>query len=106
MPIQSESITQRITLDSLVMAAPNQVSSDLAGEAVILHLGQGVYYGLDEVGARVWSLIQQPRTPAQIRDAILDEYDVTSEQCERDVLKLLADLASSELIEVRSAGAA
>jgi hypothetical protein len=89
-----------ITPQSIVVAAPDQVSSDLSGEAVILNLASGMYYGLDEVGARVWSLLQQPCAVAAIRDAILAEYEVEPERCERDLLALLADLEAAKLVEI------
>lgn len=95
-----------ISSSSVVVATSDQVSSDLAGEAVILHLGQGMYYGLDEVGARVWQLVQLPCTPADICSAIIAEYDVAPERCQQDVLVLLGELATAELIEVRDGGAA
>ncbi len=87
--------------DSIVVVSPDQVSSDLAGEVVMLNLKNGTYYGLDEVGAHVWALIQEPRAVAAIRDAILAEYDVEPERCEQDLLALLSDLADNGLIEVR-----
>lgn len=40
-----------LSLDSIVAVTPEQVSSELSGEAVILSLKDGVYYGLNEVGA-------------------------------------------------------
>ncbi len=95
-----------ISANAVVVAASDQISSDLAGEAVILHLGQGMYYGLDEVGARVWQLVQQPCTPADICSAIVAEYDVAPERCQQDILALLGELAAAELIEVRDGGAA
>ena len=49
---------------SVVVAAKDQVSCDLAGEAAILNIKSGVYYGLDPVGARIWSLVQEPRKVA------------------------------------------
>jgi hypothetical protein len=61
----------------------------------------GVYYGLNPVGARIWSLIQDPTTVKVLRDAIFNEYDVEADRCERDLLVLLQDLASNELIEVK-----
>jgi hypothetical protein len=95
-----------ITTDSIVVASPDQVSSDLAGEIVMLNLASGTYYGLDEVGARIWNLVQQPTPVGAVRDAILDEYDVEPERCERDLLALLADLDKAGLIEVRDAAGA
>ena len=87
---------------STVVAAKDQVSSDLGGEVAILDLKAGVYYGLDAVGARIWSLIEEPRTVNEIRGILLEEYDVEPERCERDLLALLRRLADEGLVEVRS----
>ena len=96
----------RVSGRSTVVAAKDQVSCDLAGEAAILNLQAGVYYGLDAVGARVWHLLQEPRTVQDIRDTILMEYEVERDRCERDLLALLQDLAAAGLIEVRDEPAA
>jgi hypothetical protein len=87
---------------STVVAAKDQVSSDLGGEVAILDLKAGVYYGLDAVGARIWSLIQEPRTVNEIRDILLEEYEVEPERCERDLLALLQRLADEGIIEVEA----
>jgi hypothetical protein len=89
-----------ITLDSVVVASRDQVSSDLAGESVILDLSSGTYYGLDNVGHRIWHLLQEPRTVAQIVSTLLQEYDVEPERCREDVLALLRRLVDKRLIEV------
>jgi hypothetical protein len=91
---------------SIVVAANDQVSSDLGGEVAILDLKAGVYYGLDAVGARIWSLIQEPRTVNEIRDILLEEYEVEPERCERDLLALLQKLADEGLIEVKDEASA
>lgn len=85
---------------SIVVAVQEQISSDLAGEAVILNLKSGVYFGLNEVGAKIWSLIQQPQSIQDLRDALLAEYDVEPEICDRDLLQLIQDLKAADLIEV------
>jgi hypothetical protein len=87
---------------STVVAAKDQVSSDLGGEVAILDLKAGVYYGLDAVGARIWSLIQEPRTVNEILNILLEEYEVEPERCERDLLVLLQRLAEEGLIEVEA----
>jgi len=95
-----------VEVNSSVVAAKEQVSSDLAGEAVILDFKSGVYYGLNEVGASIWNLIQEPKTVNEIRDAILEEYEVEPEQCDRDLKAILQQLADEGLIEVRNETAA
>ncbi len=91
----------KITDRSIVMVAKEQVFADLSGEAAILNLKSGIYYGLDAVGARIWTLIQEPRTVSEIRDTILREYEVEPKQCEEDLFALLAELLSHGLIEVK-----
>jgi len=91
---------QVIALESIVVATKDQVSADLSGEAAILNLKSGVYFGLNTVGASIWKLIQEPRSVNEINDALVQEYDVDPDQCEKDLLALLEELLSKELIEV------
>ncbi len=91
----------RVTTNSIVVVSKDQVSSDLAGEIAILNLKAGAYYGLDDVGARVWNLIQKPKRVSEVRDAILEEYEVEPDRCEQDLLALLEKMAAEELIEIK-----
>lgn len=86
---------------SVIVVAKEQVSCDLAGEVAILDVKSGVYYGLNAVGARIWNLIQEPRTVKEVRDVLLAEYDVEPDRCERALLALLQELAAKGLIEVK-----
>ena len=85
---------------SIVSAVKHQVSCDLAGEAVILNLKDGVYYGLNTVGARVWALLEEPRSVAALRSLLLDEYDIDPDVCGHQLASLLNDLAGHGLLEV------
>ena len=87
-----------------VVAAADLLASAFDKELVILNLRDGVYYGLEDVGARLWGLLQQPVTVAAICDALVAEYDVEPARCARDVQALLQDLATRGLIEVRESG--
>jgi hypothetical protein len=86
---------------SIVGATRDHVSCNLGDEAAILNLKNTVYYGLNPVGTRVWNLVQQSRSVSEIRDALLEEYDVDAQQCERDLLDLLEKMREQGLIEVR-----
>ena len=90
---------------SVVQAVPDHVSSNMDGETVILALANGVYYGLDPIGSRIWNLIQEPQQVAAVRDALLAEYEVAPTQCERDLLALLSRMAEAGLVEVKRATA-
>jgi hypothetical protein len=91
---------------TVLVAARDQVSTELEGEAVILSLADGVYYGLDGVGALVWERLREPRSVAALADAVTAEFAVDRETAERDLLALLGELASRGLVEVVSAAGA
>jgi hypothetical protein len=91
---------ESIVLDATVVASKEQASADLGDEAAILNLKDGVYYGLDPVGARIWKLIQTPQTVRALRDTLLAEYDVDADRCERDLIALLQQLAQCQLIDI------
>ncbi len=78
---------------SVVVVAKDQVSCDLAGEAAILNIKSGVYYGLDPVGARIWNLMQEPRAVVEIQNAITSEYDVEPDRCARDLASFLRNFS-------------
>jgi hypothetical protein len=86
--------------ESKVAVSQDQVSCDLAGEAAILNLKNGVYYGLDPVGARVWRLIQGPKTFAELREKLLEEYEVDVANLDSDLKELLGRLAEQGLVEI------
>jgi hypothetical protein len=88
-------------LDTSVVAAPEQVYADVGGETVILCLPSGEYFGLDEVGARIWAMIQEPCTVEAICRTLLAEYDgVGVEQCREEVILLLQQLIEAGLIRI------
>ena len=89
-----------VAMNSSVQRSPDQIACDMGGETVILDLKSGMYYGLDLLGARVWSLIEQPATIEAIRDAIMAEYDVDAETCERDILAFVDRMQSAGLVQV------
>jgi len=89
-----------ISFASIVVAAEDQISCDLAGEAAILNLETGVYYGLNEVGAAIWSMLAEPRRVSEISEALAERYQVDTTRCGQDVLDLLNKLAAHGLIRV------
>jgi hypothetical protein len=96
------SLKGKLTNLSVVKKSADQVSCDMAGEAVTLNLESGMYFGMDKVAARIWDLLEEPRTLKHIRDVILQEYQVDQESCERDLLAFLDQMESAGLIEIQN----
>ena len=84
--------------------APLKISAQarfvrLDDQIVVADMLSGRYLGLDDVGARVWSLIDDRATRGAIVERLSAEYDVAADVLDRDVERLLQDLLSRRLIE-------
>ncbi|MBI4445706.1 MAG: PqqD family protein [Acidobacteria bacterium] len=86
--------------DSCIRIRPRILFNQVEGEAVILNLDSGIYYGLDEVGTRVWKLIENGGTLAAIRNVLVDEYEVSPTQLWADLVMLLEQMQQKGLVEV------
>ncbi len=90
----------QINENSIVVANRQQVTGELPdGDVVILSMQDGMYYGLNEVGARIWGLIQQPVRISKLVEILLSEYEVDPDQCYQELLELLTELLSRGLIQ-------
>jgi len=86
----------------LEVSIPDQVLfRDLDGESVLLHLGSGQYFGLDQVGTLIWQLLVEGRSLDEIEERIVAEYDASAEEVENDVLRIVEELTQNGLVEVR-----
>lgn len=78
---------------------PGVVSTVVDGEVTVLDPRAGVYFGLEDVGARVWQLLAgRPDLETLVRP-LLAEFDVTPDTCRDDVRALLDELVERGLVE-------
>ncbi|NLI24085.1 MAG: lasso peptide biosynthesis PqqD family chaperone [Bacteroidales bacterium] len=77
---------------------PDLLFSDMDGETVMMSIQNGEYYGLDEVGSRIWQLLENPESAETLTDKLIEEYEVTRETCLSDVMEFLNMLAEKQLI--------
>ena len=82
------------------------VFRELSGEAVLLNLESGVYYGLDAVGTRVWSLLTANHPLSKVCSIMLEEFDVAPDVLEHDVMRLVGELCEKGLVAPRLAAEA
>jgi hypothetical protein len=94
-----------LSLHTIVVATSEQVSCPLGEESAILNLKNSVYYGMNPVGTRVWDLLKQPKSVTELRNALLEEFEVDEARCGGDLLALLETMRSEGLIEIRGAAA-
>ncbi len=80
--------------------SPDVVHRELEGEAVLLDLSTGTYFGLNEVGTRIWSSLAEEGDTDRVVRALMDEYEVSEEQLRRDVEALVVQLAEKGLVKI------
>jgi len=88
------SFTQRVSVPDNVMFR------ELDGESVILDLDSESYFGLDEVGTRIWQAVTEAATIQDAFDTLSAEYEVAPDTLRDDLNKLLGTLLDRGLIEV------
>jgi hypothetical protein len=90
-----------VTLGSRLHVPSRVLYQELDGEGVLLDLATETYYGLDEVGARFWSVLTTAATIDDGLSILAGEYDVAPDALYRDVSTLVASLAERGLVEIR-----
>jgi hypothetical protein len=87
-------LSDKLTIPTEVMAR------QVGNETVVLNLASGMYFGLDPVGARMWELLGESRTLAEVCVQVASEYEVKAEELEQDVLDLTGQLLAHGLVLV------
>jgi len=87
-----------INLNSRVRIQDDVLFQELQGEAVLLNLKTGVYLGLNQIGTRIWQLLQEDGALSRVLEVMLQEYDVTPEKLAQDLLNLVAQMEQQGLL--------
>lgn len=88
-----------------LVALPEDVLlRSVAGEAVLLHLGSGTYYGLEAIGARMLDLALLHPDAEAIVAQLEAEYDADAARLAGDLEALLAQLLDAGLVVRRPGG--
>ncbi|HEY1604031.1 MAG TPA: PqqD family peptide modification chaperone [Allosphingosinicella sp.] len=88
--------------DMLVLRRAGLIEAEVDGELVALHVDNGTCYGFNATATRIWGMIEEPKRVSELRDALLEEYDVPPDVCEAELVDLLKDLEGDGLIELRA----
>jgi hypothetical protein len=81
-------------VSSVYKKQPDFVNRKIAGEMILVPIRHNVgdlacIYNLNEVGSRIWELIDEKTTAGQIRDKIVEEYEITAGEAEADLAEFL-----------------
>ena len=89
-----------VNIDSVITKNKEIDDADLDGEKVMMNLDKGQYFMMNEVGSRIWELIEGNTPIVNIIEALTNEYDVDEETCESTVMEFLGRLKDADLIKV------
>jgi hypothetical protein len=86
--------------DTVVARSDEPVAVEVDGTVVMMSIDQGMYFGLEGTGPRIWALLEQPRSVAQLCGALMDEFDIDADACRQEVIGFLEELRASKLVRV------
>lgn len=85
-----------------IIVAPDTLINIIEGESVLLNLKNESYYGLDEIGTRMWEVLTTTDKVQSAFDQLLDEYDVEAETLKQDLQEFIGNLMEHGLVELSS----
>jgi len=91
-----------IKSDTTIKQNPELITSEVDGERVMMDMKTGEYFGLDSIGTRIWDLIESPTKIAEIVEILINEFDVSKEQCELDTIDFIRELVDKNLVFIVS----
>ena len=92
-----------ISFDWKVRIPDDVLVSQLDGESVLLKLKSECYFGLDEIGTRIWDLLLSSESIQRAYEALVTEYDEDPDKLRADLTELVDSFVEQGLIEVASA---
>ncbi len=87
-----------VALESTVRRSEDLVHAEVDGEATLMHVDTGRYFGLTEVATRIWQLMEAPIRVDELCRRLVEEYEVSPERCREEVLALLERMAGPDLV--------
>ncbi len=91
-----------VALEQAVRIPNDVIFRELQGEAVILNLASSTYFGLDEVGTRIWRLCETHGSLRAVWEAMQQEFDASSETLRTDLLAFVDELLANGLLAVQA----
>ncbi|GMQ90429.1 MAG: hypothetical protein BMS9Abin10_0806 [Gammaproteobacteria bacterium] len=89
-----------LDLSAIVTPSPEVMAQELDGETVLLNLESERYFGLDDVGTRVWQHVLEHRRLERVCGEMQKEYDVDESRLRADVLQLVEELLEAGIVTV------
>jgi coenzyme PQQ synthesis protein D (PqqD) len=90
------------SLPARVSISDHVLFQEIEGECVLLNMASEQYFGLDDVGTRVWQLLVEEGDPAKVLTLLRQVYAVDEATLRTDLAKLLEQLSSEGLVSLET----
>lgn len=87
-----------IEASTLIQRNPAQVFTEIDGEVVMLSVKKESYFSLNEVGSLIWKEVADPCTMDDLVHRLMKAYEVTAEQCRKEMEPFLHQLVDADII--------
>jgi hypothetical protein len=88
----------KLELHDRVCVAPNVHAREFDGETILLDLSHGDYFGVDDMGARIWAELKRASSPEEVALRLASDYDVEMPRLREDVRRFLEELYGRKLV--------
>jgi hypothetical protein len=82
----------------MIQRSENTPWTTIEGEVLMMSIEQGQYFSLNEVGSRIWDLLETPTEPTALIEKLTAEYAVSTDVCSGQVDSFLAGLRNRGLL--------
>ena len=90
----------KIALTTIVKCNQEMLTSNIGDEIVMMSIENSAYYGLDPIGSKIWEMITEPIQVSDLCAQLMQRFEVSEQDCQRDVLNFLNQMRNEDLLTV------
>ena len=87
--------------ESIIIRKAGMDTTEMDGEKVMMDLDKGEYFMMNEVGSRIWDIIQEPVSCKEVIDTLLKEYNVEESECREKAISFIRRLGEADLVSIK-----
>ena len=90
----------KIDPTALITKTRSILASQIDNETVMMDTENGEYYGMNQVGSRIWELLDTPQTLSQLQTTLLLEFEITEKECLNDIELFVGQLLEKRMVRI------
>jgi len=88
-----------LMIKALWVSSKGVSSSKIGDELALLQPASGQYFTLNQTGAIVWQLLEEPHSTDEIALAVAEKYDISASECQDDIGEIIVRLGDAGLVQ-------